>query len=49
MYQYPTGDFVDAPDALEGACQMRISTFESEREIRRRESRRRRENYKVTV
>ena len=49
MYQYPTGDFVDAPDALEGACQLRISTFESEREERREASRKRYRDEKVRI
>ena len=49
MYQYPTGDFVDAPDALEGACQLRISKFEIERRKQAEISRQRRENYRVTI
>ena len=49
MYQYPTGDFLDAPDALEGACQLRISRFETERQRQRQASRERRETWKVEV
>ena len=49
MYTYPTGDHVDAPDALEGACQLRISRFETEREQRRQTSRRRRESHAIEV
>ena len=49
MTLYPTGDFVDAPDALEGACQLRISKFEIERRKQAEISRQRRENYRVTI
>ena len=49
MYQYPTGDFLDAPDALEGACQLRISRFETERHQQRKIARERRDNFKIEV
>ena len=46
---YPTGDFVDGPDALEGACQLRVSKFESERQNRRERLNRERENFRVEI
>lgn len=49
MSLYPTGDFLDAPDALEGACQLRVSKFESERRERREASQRRAKKFKVGV
>ena len=49
MYNYPTADHMDAPDALEGACQLRISRFKSEQEDARERARKQRENFKVTV
>ncbi len=49
MSLYPTGDFLDAPDALEGACQLRVSRFESERKQRKEAARRRNQNFKVRI
>ncbi len=49
MNLYPTGDFLDAPDALEGACQLRVSRFESERRQRKGAARRRNQNFKVKI
>lgn len=49
MSLYPTGDFVDAPDALEGACQMRVSTKPSVRQRRRDEANRQARQEKVRI
>ena len=49
MTLYPTGDFVDGPDALEGACQLRIARFESERKERRERNKERNKNFKVEI
>ena len=47
LSDYPTGDFVDAPDSLEGACQIRVSLFESERQERRERAKRQRDTFRV--
>ena len=49
MSLYPTSDFLDGPDALEGACQLRISRFESERKERTERIKQRNQNFKVRV
>ena len=49
MSLYPTSDFLDGPDALEGACQLRISKFESERKERRERVAQRNKNFKVRI
>ena len=49
MADYPTGDFVDAPDALEGACQLRVTKFESDKQDRRIRAQKQRENFRVAV
>ena len=49
MRLYPTGDFLDAPDALEGACQLRVTRRPSERAAKKKASRRQAENRKVTL
>lgn len=49
MSLYPTGDFVDGPDALQGACELRVSRFESERRERRERVAQRSRNFKVRV
>ena len=49
MSLYPTGDFLDAPDALEGACELRISRFESERKARKEHINRQNKNFKVRL
>ena len=49
MSDYPTGDFLDAPDALEGACQLRVSRFESERRANREAARRKNQNFKFRL
>lgn len=49
MSLYPTGDFLDAPDALEGACQLRVSRFESERKQRKETARRKQQNFKYRL
>ena len=49
MALYPTGNFLDAPDALEGACQMRVSQFPSDRIAKREQARRRNRNFKVRI
>lgn len=41
MRQFPNGDYLDAPDALQGATEIRVSMFEEER-VARRERRARR-------
>ena len=38
MSLFPTDDFMDAPDATEGACQLRITQSEARRRQRRRET-----------
>ena len=45
MSLYPTSDFLDGPDALEGACQLRISKFESERKERHERVAQRNKNF----
>lgn len=49
MADYPTGDHLDAPDALEGACQLRVTTFQSQRTARRNQARQRNKNFKVRI
>lgn len=49
MMQYPTADFLDGPDALEGACQLRVSRFNKEIQARRDRLRERNKNFKVTL
>lgn len=49
MSLYPTGDFVDAPDALEGACQLRITRFASEYAERRERAKQRHKDFRVRV
>ena len=49
MSLYPTSDFLDGPDALEGACQLRISKFESERKERHERVAQRNKNFKVRI
>jgi len=49
MTLYPTGDFLDGPDALEGACQLRISKPPSIHEQRKKASRERAKNFKVRL
>ena len=49
MRLYPTGDFVDGPDALEGACQLRVSRFNSEIKERKERIRQRNKNFTVGV
>ena len=49
MSDYPTGDHLDAPDALEGACQVRVSTFERDRRERREQARKRAKNFVVEL
>ena len=49
MSLYPTSNFLDGPDALEGACQLRISKFESERKERRERVAQRNKNFKVRI
>lgn len=49
MSLYPTGDFLDGPDALEGACELRISRFESERKAQRERAVQRNKNFKVRI
>ena len=49
MSLYPTSKFLDGPDALEGACQLRISRFESVRKERRERVAQRNKNFKVRV
>ncbi len=46
---YPTGDFLNGPDVLEGACQLRVSRFETEREERRECVAQRNRNFKVRI
>lgn len=41
MSLFPTADFVDGPDATEGACQMRVTEFQSEFDRRRTRNRER--------
>lgn len=49
MADYPTGDHLDAPDALEGACQLRVTTFQSKRTAQRNQARQRNKNFKVRI
>lgn len=49
MSLYPTGDFLDAPDALEGACQLRITRPPSVAKQRRDLSRQRNKDFRVKV
>lgn len=46
---YPTDDFLNGPDALEGACQLRVSRFETEREERRECVAQCNRNFKVRI
>lgn len=39
MSLFPTADFMDGPDATEGACQLRVTEFQSVRQDRRARSR----------
>ena len=49
MALYPTADFLDGPDALEGACQLRISRFESERKANKANWARKQKEFKVKL
>ena len=49
MSLYPTGDYLDAPDALEGACQLRITRPPSVAKQRRDLSKQRHKDFKVRV
>ncbi len=49
MSDYPTGDYLDAPDALEGACQIRVSRFERERRERKIRSQRQAKAFHVEI
>ena len=49
MDLYPTGDFLDGPDALEGACQIRVSRHSYESKQRKEASARRNKNFKVRM
>ena len=44
-----SGDFNDGPDAFEGACQLRIATYESERKKRSDIARQRQKEFKVRL
>ena len=46
---YPTADFLDGPDALEGACQLRVTRFAVERQTRRDTFAQKNRNFKVRV
>ena len=49
MELYPTENFNDGHDALEGACQLRIATYESERKERHDITRQRQKEFKVRL
>ncbi len=49
MDLYPTGDFLDGPDALEGACQIRVSRHSYESKQRKEAAARRNKNFKVKM
>lgn len=49
MELFPTADFMDAPDATEGACQLRVGEFESVYQERRQRSRQRAQNFGVEL
>lgn len=46
---YPTDDFLNGPDTLEGAYQLRVSPFQAEREKRRERVAQRNRNFKVRI
>ena len=49
MRQFPTGDFVDAPDATEGAFQNRVTETAVDHEKRRKASRKKADSFKVKL
>ena len=49
MSQFPTADFMDGPDALEGACQLRVNQLSTVRRETRLRRQRREANFKVEV
>ena len=49
MSQFPTADFIDGPDALEGACQLRVSQHEQVRREVNLRHQRHAEEFKVEV
>ncbi len=49
LSQFPTADFMDGPDALEGACQLRVNQFATVRRETRLRHQRREEDFRVEV
>ncbi len=45
MSQFPTADFTDGPDATEGACQLRVTEFQSIHRAKREQNRQRARNF----
>ncbi len=45
MSQFPTADFMDGPDATEGACQLRVTEFQSVHKAKREQNRLRAKNF----
>ena len=46
---YQTDDFLNGPEALGGACHLKVSRFETEREERRERVAQRNRNFKVRI
>ena len=49
MSLFPTADFMDGPDATEGACQLRVTEFNSVRQTRRDSNRKRTQEFGVKL
>ena len=49
MELFPTADFVDGPDATEGACQLRVGEYDSVKKRKRQVQRRRTEGFSVKL
>lgn len=49
MELFPTADFVDGPDATEGACQLRIGEYPSVHRLKRERSRQQTRNFEVKL
>ena len=49
MSQFPTADFMDGPDATEGACQLRVTEFQSVYKAKREQNRQRASNFGVRL
>ena len=49
MSLFPTADFMDGPDATEGACQLRVTEFLSVHRAKREQNRQRARNFGVSL